>query len=439
MITKTSVDRLKILSPKRNSRIGSGRSTWYRYYAGFSPEFAKGLIESSGLCRRAQILDPWNGSGTTTTSAAGFGYRAIGSDLNPVMVVVAKAQLLSSLEKSSILPLASNIAKKSRRFGVIQLEDDPLLTWLSRHSVLNVRKVELALQQLLLKADLPKPLRLLDDVERLSCLASFFYLGVFRTLRRVLKPFMTSNPTWIKRPRSSDEAAKVCLNEVLEIFKGEISSMVTALNNDPTQFGAPVADAQISVASSDDLPLRAKTVDMVVTSPPYCTRLDYAVATMAELALLGYHPRSTLRGLRERLIGAATVPQAATAPSNEWGLTCNRFLDRLAAHPSKASLSYYLKNHVQYFDAVFRSLGEISRTMKPDASCIVVVQDSHYKDIHNDLPKIFSEMASSVGLSLKRRVDFRLKRTIAGIHPMVRQYRERAEATESVLCFVNQN
>ena len=439
MITKTTVDRLRILSPKRNSRIGSGRSTWYPYYAGFSPEFAKGLIESSGLRGRAQVLDPWNGSGTTTTSAAGLGYRAIGSDLNPVMVVVAKAQLLNSLEKSSILPLASNVAKKSRRFGVIELAGDPLLTWLSPPSVLNVRKVELALQQLLLKADLSKPVVLLDDVERLSCLASFFYLGVFRTLRRVLKPFMTSNPTWIKKPRSSDEAANIRFSEILEIFKGEISSMVAALNDYPTQFEAPIAGARINVASSDDLPLRSKTVDMVVTSPPYCTRLDYAVATMAELALLGYHPQSTLRGLRERLIGASTVPRTTVAPSKEWGLTCNRFLDRLAAHPSKASLSYYLKNHVQYFDAVFRSLGEIKRTMKPGASCIVVVQDSHYKDIHNDLPKIFSEMASGMGLGLRRRVDFRLKRTFAGIHPVVRQYRERADATESVLCFVNQN
>lgn len=439
MITKTPVGRLKILSPKRNSRFDSGRSTWYPYYAGFSPEFAKGLIASSGLRGRAQVLDPWNGSGTTTTAAAGLGYRAIGSDLNPVMVVVAKAQLLSILEKSSILPLASNVAERSRSLGLIELGDDPLLTWLSPPSALNVRKVELALQQLLLTADLPTPVAVLDDVERLSCLASFFYLGVFRTLRQILKPFLTSNPTWIKKPRSSDEAASVRFSELLKIFKGEISSMLAALNDDPTPFGAPMADARINVASSDDLPLRSKTVDMVVTSPPYCTRLDYAVATMAELALLGYHPRSTLRGLREKLIGSSTVPHASVAPSEEWGPTCNRFLDRLAAHPSKASVSYYLKNHVQYFDAIHRSLGEIKRTTKPGAPCVFVVQDSHYKDIHNDLPKIFAEMASGLGLDLGRRVDFRLKRTIAGIHPVVRQYRERAEATESVLCFVNQN
>ena len=41
---------------------------------------------------------------------------------------------------------------------------------------------------------------------------------------------------------------------------------------------------------------------------------------------------------------------------------------------------------------------------------VLVVQDSYYKDVHNDLPTITAEMAQSVGLKLQRREDFRLQR-----------------------------
>ncbi len=62
----------------------------------------------------------------------------------------------------------------------------------------------------------------------------------------------------------------------------------------------------------------------------------------------------------------------------------------------------------------------------------------YYKDIHNDLPQIFIEMAHSNGLQLVRQVNFGLARTMARIHPTVRQYRKGFGATESVLCFVKE-
>src|SRR5687767_8614435 len=80
-----------IQNPKRNRNTRFGRASWYPYYAGFSPYFAQSLLASSGLNQTARIGDPWNGGGTTTTSAAMLGHHAYGYDLNPVMVVVAKA------------------------------------------------------------------------------------------------------------------------------------------------------------------------------------------------------------------------------------------------------------------------------------------------------------------------------------------------------------
>ena len=132
------------------------------------------------------------------------------------------------------------------------------------------------------------------------------------------------------------------------------------------------------------------------------------------------------------------VPTSVPEPSLAWGTTCNTFLEQLVHHKSKASKSYYYKNHIQYFDAIYRSLAELHRILIPHGRCILVVQDSYYKDIHNDLPQIFIEMAGANGLQLAHRVDFGLTRTMASIHPMVRRYRKDFSAIESVLCFVNE-
>jgi DNA modification methylase len=65
-----------IENPKRNGKSLIGRANWYPYCAGFSPNFVRSLLLSSQLNPNTCIVDPWNGSGTTTTIAASLGYNA---------------------------------------------------------------------------------------------------------------------------------------------------------------------------------------------------------------------------------------------------------------------------------------------------------------------------------------------------------------------------
>jgi hypothetical protein len=65
----------------------------------------------------------------------------------------------------------------------------------------------------------------------------------------------------------------------------------------------------------------------------------------------------------------------------------------------------------------------------------LVVQDSYYKEVQNDLPQVFIEMATGLGWNLKRKIDFQVKQTLAGVNPEVRSYRTSFQATESALVF----
>src|SRR5438128_709872 len=80
------------------------------------------------------------------------------------------------------------------------------------------------------------------------------------------------------------------------------------------------------------------------------------------------------------------------------------------------------------------SVGQGARALRGWAAAVFVVQDSFYKDIHNDLPTIISEMSGRHGFEQVRQQDFYIGRSMAGINPGARMYERRPGANEAVLC-----
>ena len=131
---------LLITSPKRDKDGHSGWEGFFPYYAGYPTQFATDVIRTAGLAPRSSVLDPWNGSGTTTYAASQLGHTAIGLDLNPVMIVIARARMLSPSEANSLLPLCSysrcarpKNGRRQNRFKIgLTFRQPPTLEALSR-------------------------------------------------------------------------------------------------------------------------------------------------------------------------------------------------------------------------------------------------------------------------------------------------------------------
>ena len=204
--------------------------------------------------------------------------------------------------------------------------------------------------------------------------------------------------------------------------------------HDSVTLSLPEAEAQILLGNATELSLPDCSVQSVISSPPYCTRIDYAMATAIELAILRFSGRS-FDLLRRSLMGSATVQKGSQRLQESWGKTCLRFLEQLQRHPSKASKTYYYRNHVQYFESLFKSLQEIFRVLEPRGFCALVVQDSYYKELHNDIPRITTEMAENIGLIIKCRNDFAAIPSMVAMNIGARKYLRLRRNTESVLCF----
>jgi hypothetical protein len=212
--------------------------------------------------------------------------------------------------------------------------------------------------------------------------------------------------------------------------------MVSASLAAPAEEEHRAMGSVIRVASSEKLPVPQGTIDFVLSSPPYCTRIDYGIATLPELAVIGFEVNRRLGELRARLIGTPTVHADIPEPSTSWGNTCVELLERIRDHRSKAAKAYYYKTYIQYFAAMARSFSEVSRCLRRRATCVLVVQDSYFKDMRIDLATIFAEMAEGASLQLRRQADFPISRTFGSVNSGSRNYRTASSATESVLCFV---
>ena len=420
-------------NPKQWSDRTEDSRSFYEYYAGFSRSFVRDAMEQIGVGLGATVLDPWNGAGTTTEAGAAAGLCVRGYDINPVMVLVAKARLLTNTVLGSIEPICDDILRKAAKQPTRRIEGEPLEAWLSPSTAAAFRVIENSIQNLLVRSQEYQPIARLQSLDVFSSLAAFYYTALFKTLRRLLAPLRGSNPTWFKQ-RSAMPRVQVQVDTIHSTFRHEVRLLVAALDASVTINQQIVA--ALDVSSSLTLPVRDGSIDAVIASPPYCTRLDYAIATMPELALIGVD-QVALRGLRNSMIGSPTLSTVTSDifNFNAWGPTCAQFLERVRAHSSKASSGYYLKVFLSYFDKMNRSFAELARVIAPSAPMVLVAQDSYYKDVHNDLATILSEIADINGFNLVHRDEFAIGTSLRSINSRSRVYHRGCSVVESVLFF----
>ncbi|MEU0696750.1 DNA methyltransferase [Streptomyces niveus] len=398
------VSRAGALSPKRPAVETAGLADVFPYYAGFSFEWACHQIarHEAERLRGATVLDPWNGSGTTTLAAQSLGFNAIGLDLNPVANVIAKlrAQDYSQVEQIKRPHLSTDVF----------VEEDPLAAWLSETTVRRIR------QWFKAGEDIGGPTQGLLTV------------SLFRAIREATKQFEGSNPTWVKRAKNSAETVLVSdeeLDAIIERHIRFVSSRVEAQSSPRL--------VHIITADSREMPVASDSVDIVVTSPPYLTRIDYAVAYSRELALLGVNISSD-RALRAGLMGT-TLIRRQVEPTVEFGKVGSNLLSLIQKHDSKASSGYYLKQAQQYLADLTAGLNEITRVARDLATVHLVVQDSFYKDVHVPLADICIDEVTRRGWVLRNKPErFPVRRTLTSLNKSARMYKK-GDVVESVLTF----
>lgn len=404
-----------------------GVDAWFPYYAGYSPGFVQEALTGLGTQPGWSVLDPWNGAGTTTAVADALGCDAVGLDINPVAALVAAARLERSANTSHSAGLANQLLAVAGRNEIDLTGDDPLLEWLSPRVTRRYRSIEGAVLDLLGTRD---GVKVNLQTETPPPFAAFFILCLVRAAKRFARLKGNSNPTWITPERRGDTRT--------ETFDRAFLAMVAACAADAEKAALGRSSTRstvstVSLADARALSLEASSIDAVVTSPPYCTRIDYFRATAFELAALGIGADGErFRALRSSAMGTnlmrTTTPDVSSLPS-----AVRQLLKRIQQHPSKASDTYYYKHYSQYFDDARLSVAEIGRVLKPDAMALLVVQSSYYKDIHVPLGDLYAALGADLGFRARVVLRVPVRRVLATINPRARHHETERRYSEDVV------
>jgi DNA modification methylase len=420
-----------MVNPKRNSNKNNVTPAWYDYYAGYSDDFLIHTLKYLNLDAQATILDPWNGTGTTTFQAHKHGYKAIGIDINPALIIIAKARNLNRHIMPSIDALTLDIIKKTSKKSKNSI-NEPYSLWFTPATALFLRSLERAIYSLLVSPDANLIFNLIS-LDSISSLASFFYVALFQTVKSYLQSFATSNPTWIKTAKNHTELVSADCKSIESEFIRQIEKLkfyieTVGTNNDEHFYS-------INLGKSENLSLETNSIDAVITSPPYCTRIDYAIATLPELATLGFNKDKQFKEFRNSIIGTPTIHDKNIPAKPQWGENCLQLLKNISNHESKASKTYYSDYFLQYFHNLYLSSKEITRVCKDNAQVAIVTQDSYYKEIHVNLPSIISDFFEANNWEKQEEKPFITQQTMTKVNKQTKKYRQTTEATETISVF----
>jgi len=399
-------------TPKLNAE--DRRAAWYPYYAGYSEGFARWALQSMEAKPSSRVYDPWNGAGTTTFAAAAMGAMATGLDLNPSMVIISKARSAQRLGALELLERAESLQSFPRGRPPSLTADDPLEGFFNGNTVQAIRRVERAL------IDGHVPCDFGGDMSDLSEVHALIYTLLFRVCREAAKQ-KPSNPTWRQKPKVQSDLSADAL---LDATRRHASLMKSYIVNraDVESVATRRGDARVDYLATDPF-------DVLLTSPPYLTRIDYAIKMGLELAVLGLRPDA----LRHQMLGTPLTSHRQDEEAVP--VETAEILRQIREHKSKASATYYDRFFRSYFVDYDKSLSVISSNAALGAIAGFVVQNSYYKQHAIDLAGITSKMMSRHGWEEVRRENFAVFHSLANRNVASRSYLKAKKYEESFIIF----
>ena len=395
--------------------------SWYPYYAGYSSDFVESIIAHASTSKPLKdllIYDPWAGAGTTLHTAAKQGCKVIGYDANPFIVDLALSKspiVLNHLD--DIIRFVKYIKNENPTayphilYGISDyFEHDSVLVLSFLINAINVECKKIAI----------------SPTNSHQSVLSFLMIALIIEATKYVPKVKVSNPTW-----QTTNGKGILPKNFLDLFIENIHSKISDLQD---YYSSRIFSNYYNVILADNrITMPSAKADLIITSPPYLTRIDYIMSTKLELAF--YVQSSKIRELRETNTGAPVVRNDSDL-SPLWGNYAKSLAKDIIEHGSKASSSYYIKIYYQYIKDMYLSLDNISKSLISGGRAYFVVQSSYYKDILMDLPRLIIEMGEIYGIDGKIVSQAEINNGLAAVNTHSKKYIENKKYTEDTILFI---
>ncbi len=347
---------------------------WFKYKEGFSRELVFRLLDRLAVGRSDIVLDPFAGCGTTLLACKEYGRTAVGIDILPIAVYVAKIKLQDWPNLDVLVGAVDDLLSRPVRPPRSQFPD--------------LKIIELAYDP-----------RTRDDIlffkEEIDTFAepvrSFLTLGLLSILEGVSRT--SKDGQFLRLVERPIPAVRDALREQLMTMIVDLSRQRRVL------FKARAGKAEMYQGDAREMCLPRKYIGRIaaiITSPPYLNRYDYSRTYALELCLLCVRNPDDMRQIRHSLL------RSHIEAREHQGKTVRLpALDEILSALTKRNLNndripIMIRGYFEDMNLVIRNL---AACLRPGGRVALVVANAQFAGEHVPTDLMLSELAAQHGLA----------------------------------------
>jgi tRNA G10 N-methylase Trm11 len=350
------------------------------------------IAELNQIPKGSIVLDPMAGSGTVLRQASELGHTALGFDMDPLAVLMTRVWTTPVDEvavDSAMEALLKNI-KKLRLADVALpwIDEDSETTafchyWFGRPQLNDLRKLSFALEEMKRRRHKQKAQTAIDLLQ----------IALSRIIITKDQGASLARDVSHSRPHKVADQSEF---KVFEAFQRSVATVRQLLASAP-----PTGNVTMERGDARHLEsVRNRSIDLVLTSPPYLNAIDYMRGHRLALVWIG-HRLVDLRQIRSSSIGTERGPDSdRIGPLFE-------DIERAMVRVEKLT-SRHAAMVARYAEDLYRMMSEIKRVLRPGGTAVLVVGNSCLKGAFIRNSAGVTQAASMVGLSLRKKVQRRL-------------------------------
>lgn len=355
--------------------------TVHPFPARMAPELA--LSSLVALPANSVVLDPMAGSGTVLRQALSLGHTAIGFDMDPLAVLMSRvwtAHFDADVVRAELESVLSEAATVDLRSARLAWQDDETLEFI-RYWFGAAQRRELT------------RLAIVFDRRRKS-IRSILRRSALDILQVALSRIIVTKEQCASLARDTSHSrphrvALVSDYDVVDGFKRSAAQLLTRLVNNQSA-NHEHGQVQVTLGDARSISLQDRSVDAIMTSPPYLNAIDYMRGHRLSLVWLG-HSIGELRSIRSSTIGAERSFDAQCSIADTIA-TAMCDLDRLESKQRKMV--------IRYAGDLERMMQQAARVLRPGGTATYVLGNSCLKEVFIRNSEGVAKAGIQAGLSL---------------------------------------